>query len=126
MQASQNVDISRSLIAAAGMEGFKPTTKSYSVLEVEGIPISIVPVGVVRPPTRNPGVETLNRERSMSILSAFWTQTPLPALEVDEAPGLGEYRYRVRDGFHRFYLAIAMGYECFPVSVQTYFDINNC
>ena len=118
--------VPREWIVAAQMEGFAPSEQIFAAVEDDRFPVSVVSVGLVQPPTRNPGVIGLDRERSISILNAFRMRTALPAIEVDEAPNLGHYRYRVRDGYHRFHLAVAVGYSKLPVSVRPYFDINNC
>ena len=113
-------------IAAAEMESFTPGEQSFTALAEDRFPISVVSVDLVQPPKRKRGVVGLNRERSISILNAFRMKAALPAIEVDEAPNLGQYRYRVRDGYHRFHLAVAVGYSKLPVSVRPYFDIDNC
>jgi len=110
----------------AGCDAFTPSDNSFRAQPNENWPVIEIPIDLVRPPKRNPGVERLNRERSISILKAFATGAPLPAIEVDEPPSLEGYRYRVRDGYHRFHLSVAVGYSRLPVSVLPYFDIDNC
>ncbi len=44
---------------------------------------------------------------------------PVPLVELpaqDFPPAL--YRYRVRDGFHRFYASVAAGFECLPAVIS--------
>ena len=110
----------------AGCNAVTPSGNSFRAEPNENWPVIEVPIELVRPPKRNPGVEGLNRERSISILKAFASGAARPAIEVDEPPDLEGYRYRVRDGYHRFHLSVAVGYLRLPVSVLPYFDINNC
>ena len=63
-------------------------------------------------------------DRMVPILRGFRNGDVLPPIEVDEPPNEIGRRFRVRDGFHRFYASVAVGFSHLPVSVRPYFDIN--
>ncbi|MCP5143268.1 MAG: hypothetical protein H6978_00425 [Gammaproteobacteria bacterium] len=119
-------EIPKDWFIEGGCDAFTPSYKSFTAQPNEIWPVIEIPIALVRPPNRNRRVERLNCERSISILKAFATGVPLPAIEVDEPPDLEDYLYRVRDGYHRFHLSVAVGYPRIPVSILPYFDINNC
>ena len=59
----------------------------------------------------------------LSLLRAMRTGDGVPPIEVHQPPGLQDYRYALRDGFHRFYASAAIGFRCIPIKVLPYFDI---
>lgn len=61
-----------------------------------------------------------------SILRGICTGDALPAIVVDEPPTNEGLRYRVREGFHRYYASAAAGFTHVPVLLRPYFDINTC
>jgi len=82
----------------------------------------LVPLREVEPPFRLPECELdgngFDRLRLISILKGFVAASEiapvplicLPSTDFPPAP----FRYRVRDGFHRFYASVAAGFECLP------------
>jgi len=46
----------------------------------------------------------------------------VPAIQVHMPHG-GE-KFVVRDGFHRYYLAVALGFTQLPVSIRPYFNFD--
>jgi len=57
-------------------------------------------------------------------MRAMVTAEALPPLEVHQKPSARTGRLSVRDGYHRYFLSIALGYKCLPVSLRPYFDFN--
>jgi hypothetical protein len=112
-------------IASAGMQRFRPETRAFCASVEPGFENAVVSRELVQPPLRNPGVIGLVHLRAQFILEAIRSGAPLPPIEVDAAPDLPEpYRYRVRDGFHRFHLSGALGYTHLPVVIKPYFNLN--
>jgi len=55
----------------------------------------------------------LDRDRFVSVLRAFSQGVPLPPLPVARDPH-GDFRYQLRDGAHRFYASLAVGFAKAP------------
>lgn len=83
----------------------------------DGFEVQVVDLRDVRPPVRAPGVAGLDLARSRAILRGFAAGEPVEPVEVVDLPD-GAYRYRVRDGFHRYHLAIAWGFTHLPVAIN--------
>ena len=103
----------------AGMNGFTPVFRTYhSTAEV--VPVRLVEI---EPPYRVPACvkdsRGFDRERLVFVLQGIAIGTQIPPVSLQELP-LAEfpcfrpYRYRVCDGFHRFYASIAAGFEWLP------------
>ena len=120
------LEVPDSWLAETAIGSFTSSTRSYEALPDSNWPATVVPFADVVPPIRDAGVECLHRERSITILLAFRDRVPIPPIEVDHPPDLPQGKYRVRDGYHRYYLAAAVGYQMIPVSIRPHFDIRNC
>lgn len=71
----------------------------------------------IQPPVRRPNLPLLEKNRLMPILFAFSSTSPdsaLPPIEV-RANSECSYRYRVFNGYHRYYASVAVGFRCAPV-----------
>lgn len=64
-------------------------------------------------------------QRMQSILDAIANGQPLPPIEVDQPPTSSGPAYRLRDGFHRYFACVAVGFSAAPVRLLQYFDLNN-
>jgi hypothetical protein len=103
-------------LAEAGIAGFTPTTRAYrsSSDAVE------VPLTDIEPPHRVLRVAKdwrgFDRCRFVSVLNGILTAAEIEPVRLLELPvyefGPNTYRYRVRNGFHRFYASIIAGFEC--------------
>lgn len=111
-------------IAAAKMQSFVAAEIAYLAREpAEPLRNRLVPLSLVLPPPRNSGVAGINPDRALAVLRAISSGEPLPPVEVDEPPDIQTpYRYRVRDGFHRFHLSAALGFSHLPVVIKPYFN----
>jgi len=51
---------------------------------------------------------------------------PVPLIELPSGDFLARapYRYRVRNGVHRFYASIAAGFECLPATITTLAELS--
>jgi len=110
--------------AAAGMNGWKSNASFYVAYSYSQYPTTIVSLSEVEAPIRNKNVAWFNEQRMVDVLRGFRVGDKLPPIEVNELPTDTGFRYRVRDGFHRYYASVAVGFTQLPVSVRPYFDIN--
>jgi hypothetical protein len=103
-------------LTEAGMAGFVPTTRAYR----SSSDAVLVPLADIEPPYRVLRVTKdwrgFDRSRFVSVLKGIVTAAeiePVPLLELPVYEfGPNTYRYRVRNGFHRFYASIVAGFEC--------------
>jgi hypothetical protein len=83
----------------------------------------IVPLTKVEPPPRLVGYPLswrgLDRTRFISVLVGMVADAEIDPVPVVEMPyidlGSSPYEFRVRDGVHRFYASVAMGYLHLPL-----------
>ena len=111
-------------LAQAGLQGFRPDAASYPVGKNEhpDLPApSIVRLAEIRPVSRSLGVRGLVEERTRSILRAIAAGDPLPPIKLYAAPD-GAFAYRLGEGFHRFTVSRALGFEAIPAAVMTYWE----
>lgn len=107
----------------AEIQDFRPFADAYVASTVPEWPTELVLLSDIKPPTRNPGVRWFERERMVKILQGIKLGVAIPPVPVHEPPAMIGYRYEVRDGFHRFYAAVALGFQRLPVVILPYFDI---
>jgi hypothetical protein len=108
-------------LTEAGIIGFVPTERAYHSSS-DAILVSLTNI---EPPYRVQNVAKnwhgFDRSRFISVLKGIVTAAeiePVPLLELpiyEFAPNT--YRYRVRNGFHRFYASIVAGFECLAAVV---------
>jgi hypothetical protein len=105
-------------IAEAGLGGFTPTTGAYrSTAGAVPVPLAAIEP-VYRLVTHPKDWCGFDRVRMISVLkgivaAAEIDPVPLFKLPVTDFPPT-PYRYRVLNGFHRFYASIAAGFESLP------------
>jgi len=75
----------------------------------------------VRPPRRAPGVPGLVRERAVALLGGFQSKTPLPPIVAYAVPD-PPFAYRLGEGYHRYYLSLAVGFTHVPAVILTYWE----
>jgi hypothetical protein len=69
----------------------------------------------VEPPKRAPGVADFKKAKLVPILMALSASNHLPPVPVTRLDSSAIYRYRVYDGFHRYYVSVAVGYPMLPI-----------
>jgi hypothetical protein len=107
----------------SGMADFSLSGKCFCYSEEPRRPATIiVPFSEVQPPIRDPHVQLLFEERTVSILSAFCSAERLPPLWVVLLPS-SPCKYRVHNGYHRYYCSAAAGFSHLPVFVETPLDL---
>jgi hypothetical protein len=107
-------------LTEAGIEGFTRTAPAY-----RSTPAAVaVPLREIEPPYRVPEKDWrgFDRGRLVSVLVGIATGAeiePVPLLKLPPSDfPAAPYRYRVRNGFHRFYASIAAGFECLPAEIS--------
>ncbi len=107
----------------AGMSGFKPAGPSYASSDLAA---QIIPLREIEPPFRFPehpkDFRGFDRTRLVRVLSGFVAGAAIEPVALAELLLQSEFsplpfRYRVRDGVHRFYASVAAGYTCLPGKV---------
>ncbi|MFZ6655372.1 hypothetical protein [Undibacterium sp. TJN19] len=98
---------------------FDLKSKSFFASSITEWPTKVVAISQVAAPRRDPGVEGLREKRTIAILQAITSGVALPALEVYFESNSN--CMAVRDGFHRYYISIALGFSMVPVSVRPYY-----
>jgi hypothetical protein len=104
---------------AGGMLGFTPYAKAFSVVPPQDDSIVVVPISDIAPPERAPSVKFFDEERMIAILRAFHSGTPLPPVKVKDTSA-PPYRYKVYDGYHRYYASAAAGFSVLHVIVNLF------
>lgn len=99
------------------MDTFSPVGTFYLYSPNDGV--KIVPVAEVEPPQRNVGVTPLKKSRLVPILMAFVSKVnAVPPIDVSASAAGSRYKYRVANGYHRYYASIAAGYRDIPVVIK--------
>jgi hypothetical protein len=86
-------------------------------------PHTVIDITSITSPIRLEGVRWFDEARLISIFEGIIASDSIPPIDVDLAPAPAQ-RYRVRDGLHRYYASIALGFSRVPVTVLPFFDIN--
>lgn len=103
----------------AEMHSFRPNGGGfypYSPALAEGV--QVVPLSSIEPPMRSEGVPPFKKYKLVPVLLAFQSpECALPPVEVMRATSSSPYQFRVHNGYHRFYGAVAAGYSKLPVVI---------
>jgi hypothetical protein len=83
---------------------------------------AIIQLVQIASPRRSAGVRWFDERRMLRILEGIAAGHVLPPVDVDRPPA-GPLPFRMRDGFHRYYASVALGFEMIPARVIPYFDI---
>lgn len=99
---------------------FERSSNSFAASSDPEWPTQLLSIQNVAAPQRDAGTEGLRKERTISLIQAIVSGRELPPLEVHQPP-LSE-RLAVRDGFHRYFISVALSFPMLPVSVRPCFD----
>lgn len=113
------LDQARALIAKAGMQSFRPLSSAYAATANALFPFAKIELSNIEPIVRGAHIHTFVSERAMAILSAIENGDALPAVLV-YGWSTGRWEYKLYDGFHRYYLLIALGFT------ETWVGVNPC
>ncbi len=109
----------------AGVLGWTPSVASYPATADPHYPTIVIPFGFIAPPKRDLGTPWFDETRMVRILQGLRSGILLPPIELHEPPDGSMFRYAVRDGFHRFYAAAALGFTHLPATVYPYFAFDS-
>lgn len=109
-------EVPEAWLAMAGVHSFNP--KSSAFLASPNPECLLVAIADVKPPIRNKGIDGLQESRAVSILKAMVNTQHLPAIEVQENKLSDSYRFSVYNGYHRYFLSIALGFTMLPVLIR--------
>lgn len=97
--------------------GFTPCGESYCSESYE----LIVPLSDIEPILRSIGSGGFRDDQSViNILVGFREKSIIPPIEVSDRKTTQGYRFRLKDGFHRYYLSIAAGFSTVPVVIRNF------
>lgn len=83
----------------------------------------VISLNDIEPPHRNPGVALFKKYKMVPVLFAFASpECALPPITLHPLVRPDRYRFKVHNGFHRFYASIAVGYTSIPAMVSQPFD----
>lgn len=105
----------------AEMDKFSPLKCGYYLYSSDRDNlVEVVPIVKIEPPSRKSGVPAFVKRELLPILFGFTNpDCTLPPVEVTELPQTGRYRFKVYNGFHRYYASVAVGYTYLPVILRT-------
>lgn len=112
------------LVQAGVMDTSRPKQGHYIYTDVPEQGVLFVPVKVIAPPYRTPGIIGLDQVKAIALLRAMSSGRPLPPIEVNKLTPRDYFSYRIFDGFHRYHVAIALGMSTMPVICKPVFDMN--
>jgi hypothetical protein len=117
-------------LVAAGFDSFEtPTAQCYRSTD-DAVPVLL---RTIEPPYRLRTVPKdwrgFDRARLIDVLKGIVAGAeikPVPLIELPAGDFLAPapYRYRVRDGVHRFYASVAAGFECLPATIVTLAELS--
>lgn len=86
----------------------------------EGQSFEAVLLSEIEPPSRTVAGLSFRKYKLMPVLFAFASpECALPLVEVSEDIDVGSpYKYRVVNGYHRYYASVAVGYRKLPVLIR--------
>ena len=109
-------------LTEAGLADFKPEGPAYKSMPGT----LLVPLQEIEPPYRVSscikdwcGFDHARLVRVLQGIVAGDVIEPVPLRELHEVGGSRPYRYRVCDGYHRFYGSIAAGFQSLPAIVHS-------
>ena len=82
-----------------------------------------VDISEIEPPTRNKNIPPFKKYKLVPVLMAFTSpECELPPVEVVENNS-NEYRFKVKNGYHRYYASVAVGYPMFPILITEQYEL---
>jgi hypothetical protein len=118
---TSNFEIPDDWLVEAAIAGFTPGKDHYNT-DISACS-GIVLLSSIAPPLRDKGEFWFrDRQTVVSLLKAYLNGDRLEPIEVWPLPIGDAGRYKVRDGFHRFYTSIAAGFTRIPI-VENGFDL---
>lgn len=109
-------------LAFCEIDSWHPESKCYPWSGTQAV--ELVAIGDIQPPRRDPGMEPFRKYKLVPVLLAFMSpECALPPVTVEPLPTGADFRYRVTNGFHRFYASRAVGYTSIPAAINEGSDL---
>lgn len=103
----------------SAMSSFVPNSRYYPV-NLSAC-TCVVPIGQIEPPMRDNGERWFrNRDSVIALLKRMRDGGEIDPIEVWSKEKKTSTSYIVRDGFHRFYLSVALGYSEIPIKINDF------
>ena len=81
----------------------------------------IVPLSDIEPFERSVGTGGFRDDRSVRrILEGFREKAVIPPIKVSDRKTTQGYKFRLTDGYHRYFLSIAAGFSYIPVVIKNF------
>jgi hypothetical protein len=85
--------------------------------------IEVVSLSDIQPPMRGAHTPPFKKYKLVPILFAFASpECVLPPVEVVALAPPGRYRFKVLNGYHRYYASVAVGYNKLPIVIRQPFN----
>jgi hypothetical protein len=118
---SQSMIIPPEWLVEANVQNFKPTRPGFRC-DADHVLIALADIEV---PLRNSGypldANGFRHDRMVRLLTGIRDDVSLPAIYVERG-GLGQRRYRVRVGVHRYHASLALGFSHVPAEIVERLD----
>jgi len=102
-----------------GMEFFVPNSLHYHVNQAHCS--RIVPINEIEPPLRDNGNRWFrDKETVVAILQQIRSEKDIKPIEVWSKKKKNSIKYVVRDGFHRFYISVALGFSEILIKINDF------
>jgi hypothetical protein len=108
---------------SAGAHNFYPSHPGYAAKDYFKVPTMFIPVSDVQAPTQYSSVICLHRSQTVDLLRAFIEGIEVPPIEVYRQTSAE--RFVVQEGFHRYYVSIALGFQMLPVAEKKFFRLDS-
>jgi len=114
---SVSMTVPASWLSEAGLQGFVPTRQAFRCDE----PHIIISIANIEKMIRSVPLDMngFRRDRMMRVLTGIRDDDALPPIPVQRADQ-GPLPYRLRDGTHRFYASLALGFSHIPAVLVEY------
>lgn len=122
-----NQEIDHEWCTEAGIVGFRPEAQSYPPKVAADLDreVELVAIVDVEPLERDLSHGVFNdseelgsaRQRVVQILRGFVSKDEIPPILIDRLEPPEPYRFRLRNGAHRFYCSVAAGFTHVPAVV---------
>jgi hypothetical protein len=103
-------------IAEAGLQDFKPTRCGFHCV----VDHELIALADIEPPIRNADrpldANGFRHDRMLKILVGIRRDDAIPPIPIEIADP-GQRRYRVRDGVHRYWASVTVGFTHIPAEV---------
>jgi len=103
--------------AFADMLVFTAESHYYPYAPLDNENVEVVEISQVEPPARSLGIVPFKKYKLLPVLFAFQSpECALPPVAVSRLNSTA-HQFRVRNGFHRYFASVAVGYKFLPVVV---------